>query len=159
MVLFLHTGKNERGPYSSFGAQVRWRKKWNWCYWGEKLSLIWCFAFMWLTKSRVNISLRSALFCLYSKGSCLQTSWWPMLMPCLPQAWSLALSFTPRSPTTPGDAHQMETLVRKILILQNSELSNMKLWVRIQLTALWPFFVFQTTSQKRLGSHQDCHLL
>lgn len=100
---FSFVGKNERGPYSSFGGQVSWiRSKSN--YWK-------CFSHLLDIILSLLIQIRKSVV-PYSRGSCLQTLPCLLQMPCPHPDWSLAHNSTLHIPTTPGDAPQMEAWVK-----------------------------------------------
>lgn len=143
---FLFVGKNERGPYSSFGGQVSWiRSKSN--YWK-------CFSHLLDIMLSLLIQIRKPVV-PYSRGSCLQTLPCLLQMPCPHPDWSLAHNSTLHTPTTPGDAHQMEAWVKNIHHLLDLCLIS-QYWKKKSTMSVLIFS--QIPNQKRSGSRQDCHL-
>lgn len=143
---FSFVGKNERGPYSSFGGQVSSIKsKSN--YWK-------CFSHLLDNILWLLIQIRKPVV-PYSRGSCLQTLPCLLQMPCPHPDWSLAHNSTLHTPTTPGDAPQMEAWVKNIHhLLDLCWISQY--WKKKSTMSVLIFS--QIPNQKRSGSRQDCHL-
>lgn len=103
--IFLCVGKNERGPYSSFGGQVSCiRSKTNYWKWFSHLLDIILSLLIQIHKPVVP----------YSRGSCLQTLPCLLQMPCPHPDWNLAHNSILHTPTTLGDDPQMEAWVKNI---------------------------------------------